>query len=127
MHFAEKYNSQTLKIKSPNVVMVFSNETPMLKNMSKDRWRVFFIESDQHLNKYGMKTISTTKENGTVPQEKKRTVEEEDCLKKGICFNMYSSRDHKCYENDKQNSFMGVDPVYLWKIVSDKAVGRKQL
>ena len=30
--------------------------------------------------------------------------------------------DHKCYENDEQNSFMGVDPVYLWKIVSDKAV-----
>ena len=76
--FAEKYNSQTLKVKSPNVVMVFSNETPILKMMSKDRWRVFCIESDQLVDKYSMKTGFTPKENDTVPQEKKMTAEEED-------------------------------------------------
>ena len=39
--FAEKYNSQLLKFISPNVVMVFSNETPE----SSDWWRVYHIKN----------------------------------------------------------------------------------
>ena len=30
--------------------------------------------------------------------------------------------DHKCYENDEQNSFMGLDCVYLRPVISDKSV-----
>ena len=49
--FADKYNSQLLKFITPNVVMVFSNETPEPHKMSGDRWRVYQIENDQLLAK----------------------------------------------------------------------------
>ena len=39
--FADKYNRQLLKFISPNMVMVFSNETPVPYKISGDRWRVF--------------------------------------------------------------------------------------
>ena len=44
--FADKYDSQLLKIKSPNVVMVFSNDMPEHCKMSVDRRRVFYNEND---------------------------------------------------------------------------------
>ena len=53
--FADKYNSQLLKFITPNVVMVFSNETPEPHKMSGDRWRVYQIENDQLLAKDGEK------------------------------------------------------------------------
>ena len=44
--FASKYYSQQLKIKTPNVVMVFSNEKPDTKQLAMDRWKLFYIEND---------------------------------------------------------------------------------
>ena len=44
--FAEKYDSQKLKIKTPNVVMVFSNHFPETKELAIDRWKVFTIEDN---------------------------------------------------------------------------------
>ena len=46
--FAEKYDSEKLKIKTPNVVMVFSNHFPETKELAIDRWKVFYIR-DNHL------------------------------------------------------------------------------
>ena len=34
-------------IKVPNVVMVFSNNTPSIKELVKDRWKIFSIENDE--------------------------------------------------------------------------------
>ena len=45
--FASKYNSQQLKIKVPNVVMVFSNNEPNTRELASDRWKVFQIVNDQ--------------------------------------------------------------------------------
>ena len=45
--FASKYNSQELKIKAPNVVMVFSNNAPNTEELATDRWKVFFIENNE--------------------------------------------------------------------------------
>ena len=45
--FASKYNSQELKIKVPNVVMVFSNNEPNTRELASDRWKVFQIVNDQ--------------------------------------------------------------------------------
>ena len=69
-----------------------------------------------------MNTGFTPKENDTVSQEKKMTAEEDDYLKKEVCFNMCWCGYHKCHENDKQNSFIGVDRVYLRKGIYVKAV-----
>ena len=44
--FTEKYNSQKLKIKTPNVVMVFSNYRPQPGELALDRWKVFDIVDD---------------------------------------------------------------------------------
>ena len=45
--FASKYNSQELKIKVPNVVMVFSNNEPNTQELATDRWKVFQIVNGQ--------------------------------------------------------------------------------
>jgi len=44
--FTEKYDSQKLKIKTPNVVMVFSNYRPQPGELALDRWKVFDIVDD---------------------------------------------------------------------------------
>ena len=49
--FASKYDSQQLKIRVPNVVMVFSNSPPDVKELAKVRFRVFNIIHDQLENK----------------------------------------------------------------------------
>ena len=35
-----------LKFKTPNTVVVFSNEKPDVKELSKDRWKIFRIRDD---------------------------------------------------------------------------------
>ena len=45
--FASKYNSQELKIKVPNVVIVFSNDWPNTRELAEDRWKFFSIEDDE--------------------------------------------------------------------------------
>ena len=45
--FASKYDSKELMIKVPNIVMVFSNSTPDVKELARDRWNIFSIENDE--------------------------------------------------------------------------------
>ena len=45
--FASKYDSKELMIKVPNIVMVFSNNTPDVKELARDRWNIFSIENDE--------------------------------------------------------------------------------
>ena len=40
---SSKYNSDVLHFKVPNVVVVFSNARPKMKQLSRDRWRVLRI------------------------------------------------------------------------------------
>ena len=40
---SSKYNSDVLHFKTPNVVVVFSNARPKMKQLSRDRWRVLRI------------------------------------------------------------------------------------
>ena len=44
--FAEKYDSQKLKIKTPNVVMVFSNHRPQAGELALNCLKVFNIVDD---------------------------------------------------------------------------------
>ena len=43
---ASKYNGDFLKFKVPNVIVVFSNTQPKMKQLSRDRWRVLRISKD---------------------------------------------------------------------------------
>ena len=38
---SSKYDSQVIKFKTPNIVMVFSNVRPDMKCLSADRWEVY--------------------------------------------------------------------------------------
>merc|ERR1712081_133920 len=43
---ASKFDSKELKFKTPNTVVVFSNEKPDVKELLKDRWKIFRIRDD---------------------------------------------------------------------------------
>ena len=59
--FASKYDSQQLKIRVPNVVMVFSNSPPDVRELAKVRFRVFNIKNNQ-LQKKNIVEIKDPKE-----------------------------------------------------------------
>ena len=59
--FASKYDSQQLKIRVPNVVMVFSNSPPDVRELAKVRFRVFNIDNNQ-LQKKNIVEIKDPKE-----------------------------------------------------------------
>ena len=42
-----KYNSKSLHLKTPNIVILFSNVFPDTKYASRDRWSIFKIEYDE--------------------------------------------------------------------------------
>ena len=64
--FAAKNNSQQLKIRTPNVVMVFSNEGPDTNQLAIDRWKLLYITDDNLEEKKVIKNG-----NGTCTTEKK--------------------------------------------------------
>ena len=46
---SSKYNSSELKFVTPNIVIVFSNDSPCVDTLSTDRWKRYDI-SDDNLN-----------------------------------------------------------------------------
>ena len=44
---SSKYKSTVLKIKTPNVIIVFSNDFPNQNKLSSDRWKIYEIKNDQ--------------------------------------------------------------------------------
>ena len=47
---ASKFDSKELKFKTPNIVVVFSNEAPEVKQLSTDRWKIFQIRDEDLLD-----------------------------------------------------------------------------
>ena len=43
---APKFHGSLLRIKRPNLVLVFSNRHPRIRSLSKDRWQIYFITDD---------------------------------------------------------------------------------
>ena len=41
-----KYHGSLLRIKTPNLVIVFSNRDPRVRYLSRDRWKIYFITAD---------------------------------------------------------------------------------
>ena len=60
--FASKFNSQQLKIRVPNVVMVFSNSPPNFKELAKKRFRVFYIKNDELKGRKSVESKETVSE-----------------------------------------------------------------
>ena len=67
---ASKFDSKELKFKSPNVVVVFSNDKPDIKQLALDRWLIFSII-------YG-ELVDNTKES-LIPKGKSSTSDWNGC------------------------------------------------
>ena len=50
--FSSKYNSKRIKVRTPNIVIVFSNDEPNTSKLAKDRWKLFCIENDELKERY---------------------------------------------------------------------------
>ena len=113
--FAEKYDSEKLKIKTPNVVMVFSNHFPEMEELAPNRWKVFTIRDKQLVEEIFMKDA----------EDKKLTSEEKKKLDNEICENICWCSHHKCKEDDKYNNCMGLDLEYMMKFWHEKNVEKR--
>ena len=51
---ASKFNSECIQFKTPNVVVVFSNSNPNVKELSKDRWKIYYITNSGELNTHDL-------------------------------------------------------------------------
>ena len=84
--FASKFNSQQLKIRVPNVVMVFSNCPPDFRELAKQRFRVFYINNDK---------LTGRKSESDKPSSKNKT---EDTIKQA------GAVDSESYDDDNEMS-----------------------
>ena len=48
---SSKYNNDIVTFKSPNVLIVFSNSVPNMKQLSRDRWIIFRITKEGGLKR----------------------------------------------------------------------------
>ena len=46
MATTSKYQSQHIRFKTPNIVIVFSNTLPNISQLSRDRWSVYNIKDN---------------------------------------------------------------------------------
>ena len=122
--FAAKYNSQQLKIRTPNVVMVFSNEGPDTNQLAIDRWKLLYITDDnlevRQVIKNGNSTCTTKK-------KKKLNITEEEMqnLEDELCMNLCWCGFHVCNPKDEDNFLLGIDTAYLRSVNYDHTVKEK--
>ena len=45
-----KFDSKELKFHTPNIIVVFSNEKPDVRQLSEDRWKIFQIRDEDLLD-----------------------------------------------------------------------------
>ena len=122
--FAAKYNSQQLKIRTPNVVMVFSNERPDTNQLAIDRWKLLYITDDnleeKKVIKNGNSTCTTEKKNKSkLSEQQMQNLEDELCL--NLCWCGF----HVCNPKDEDNFLLGIDTVYLRRVNYDENVKEK--
>ena len=122
--FAAKYNSQQLKIRTPNVVMVFSNERPDTNQLAIDRWKLLYITDDnlevRQVIKNGNSTCTTKKK-----KKLDLTEEEMQNLEDELCLNLCWCGFHVCNPKDEDNFLLGIDTAFLRSVNYDHTVKEK--
>ena len=122
--FAAKYNSQQLKIRTPNVVMVFSNERPNTDQLAIDRWKLLYITDD---NIEEIQVIKNGNSTCTTKKKKKLNLTEEQMqnLEDELCLNLCWCGFHVCNPKDEDNFLLGIDTAYLRSVNYDHTVKEK--
>jgi hypothetical protein len=68
--FASKYDSTELQFKTPNIVIVFSNDKPKINQLAVDRWKIFVIHDNEltdYTRQYTTPKGVTTTSDGDLP------------------------------------------------------------
>ena len=122
--FAAKYNSQQLKIRTPNVVMVFSNEGPDTNQLAIDRWKLLYITDD---NIEEIQVIKNGNSTCTTKKKKKLNLTEEQMqnLEDELCLNLCWCGFHVCNPKDEDNFLLGIDTAFLRSVNYDHTVKEK--
>ena len=122
--FAAKYNSQQLKIRTPNVVMVFSNERPNTDQLALDRWKLLYITDD---NIEEIQVIKNGNSTCTTKKKKKLNLTEEEMqnLEDELCLNLCWCGFHVCNPKDEDNFLLGIDTAFLRSVNYDHTVKEK--
>ena len=122
--FAAKYNSQQLKIRTPNVVKVFSNERPNTDQLALDRWKLLYITDD---NLEEIQVIKNGNSTCTTKKKKKLNLTEEEMqnLEDELCLNLCWCGFHVCNPKDEDNFLLGIDTAYLRSVNYDHTVKEK--
>ena len=60
---AGKYTTKRMRFKTPNVIMVFSNNYPDTSDFSEDRWNIFKINKDMKLEDVTVSQLKKRKKN----------------------------------------------------------------
>ena len=122
--FAAKYNSQQLKIRTPNVVMVFSNERPNTDQLALDRWKLLYITDDNIEERQVIKNGNST---CTTKKKKKLDLTEEEMqnLEDELCLNLCWCGFHVCNPKDEDNFLLGIDTAFLRSVNYDHTVKEK--
>ena len=122
--FAAKYHSQQLKIRTPNVVMVFSNERPNTDQLALDRWKLLYITDD---NIEEIQVIKNGNSTCTTKKKKKLNITEEEMqnLEDELCMNLCWCGFHVCNPKDEDNFLLGIDTAYLRSANYDHNVKEK--
>ena len=122
--FAAKYNSQQLKIRTPNVVMVFSNEGPDTNQLAIDRWKLLYITDDNIEERQVIKNGNST---CTTKKKKKLDLTEEEMqnLEDELCLNLCWCGFHVCNPKDEDNFLLGIDTAFLRSVNYDHTVKEK--
>ena len=122
--FAAKYNSQQLKIRTPNVVMVFSNEGPDTNQLAIDRWKLLYITDD---NLEVRQVIQNGNSTCTTKKKKKLDLTEEEMqnLEDELCLNLCWCGFHVCSPKDEDNFLLGIHTAFLRSVNYDHTVKEK--
>ena len=122
--FAAKYNSQQLKIRTPNVVIVFSNERPNTDQLALDRWKLLYITDD---NIEEIQVIKNGNSTCTTKKKKKLDLTEEEMqnLEDELCMNLCWCGFHVCNPKDEDNFLLGIDTAFLRSVNYDHTVKEK--
>ena len=87
---ATKFHGSFLRIKRPNLIIVFSNRDPLIRSLSCNRWKIFIITEDGLTLNHEEGMWKKQLDDHTVIANKKKTV-----LEKNPC--KYITLNKKCF------------------------------
>ena len=93
---ASKYDNDNIDFKTPNTVVIFSNQLPNIKKLSKDRWIIFEIKENE------LKNITTAakREKRQMGREEKKILHDSFIEKNNKMLDEYNEMTRESDDSD---------------------------